>query len=317
MAVLELIPDQDDVLIKNHFKYRLYDCVLLTLLLFPLLSKAQEQEKIWTVSPLLGISSPELKLLNEGEFKSPIAGRGTIVFDEDASSEDFFYKIDNELPSIDFGTQAGIEFQLALNSRDAFVMGTSIWEGVSTSVVTTEIPFQGVLSKVVLERSGKMSAMQFFLGLKRNIVQKPKKYNLYTKFTLHEIFDVDYKENLVFGFQTGPAETFKRLLVMETQSTGILMFQLGVGFEYFLRDWLSFGFDTAYAIGAGEFQLGNGKITSDFQADDNISPTLPTQLLNGKLRYLSDVDNNGVPSYEEMKLKFDGWQLLFRFNIYY
>ena len=162
-----------------------------------------------------------------------------------------------------------------------------------------------------------MSTMQFFLGWKRNIVQKPKKYNIYSKLTLHEVFDVDYKENLVFGFQTGPAETFKRLVVMETQSTGILMFQLGIGLEYFIREWLSFGFDSSYALGANDFYLGNGKITSDFQGDDNLAPTLPSRILDNKLRYLTDVNENGVPNYEEMKLKLDGWHLLFRINIYY
>lgn len=286
-------------------------------LLFPVHVKAQEKEKIWSVSPLLGLSSPHLKLLNEGEFKAPIAGRGTVVFAEDASSEDFLFEIDNDLPSIDYGTEAGVEFQLKLDDRNAFVMGTSVWEGVSTSVVTSEVPFQGVLSEVVLERSGNISAMQFYLGWKRNFIQRPGKYNFYTKLTLHEIFDVDYKEDLVFGFQTGPAETFKRLVVMETQATGILMFQLGAGLEYFLRNWLSFSVDAAYAIGANEFDLGNGNITSDFQGDDNLAPILPTQLLNGKLRYLSDLNANGVGVYEEMKLKFDGWRLLFHFNIYY
>ena len=255
--------------------------------------------------------------MNDGEFKSPIAGRGTIVFQEDVSSENFIYKIDNDLPSIDYGTDVGLEFQLSLDDKNAFVMGISNWEGQSTAVVTSEIPFQGVLSKVVLERTGNISAMQYYLGWKRNVFQKPKKFNLYTKLTLNEIFDVDYKEDLVFGFQTGPAETFKRLIVMQTQSTGVTMFQLGVGLEYFFRDWLSFGFDSSYAIGLNEFQLGNGKITSDFQTDDNVFPILPTQLLANKLRYLTDVSASGAPTYEQMKLTFDGWQLLFRFNIYY
>ena len=300
---------------SNNIRYFLKLALTAVMVLVHTVAVAQEKEKIWTVSPFLGVSSPELKLLNEGEFKSPILGSGVLVFADDVMSDSFFFKIDNDLPEIGFGTNAGLEFQLALNSRDAFVMGTSIWEGISTSVVTTEIPFQGVLSKAALERTGNISAMQFFLGWKRNIVHRPEKFNLYTKFTLHEIFDVDYKEDLVFAFQSGPAETFKRLIVMESQSTGILMFQLGVGLEYFMRDWLSFGIDTAYAIGANEFELGNGKITSDFLSGDNISLTLPTRVVDGKLRYLTD--NNGVMRYEEMKLKFDGWQLLFRFNIYY
>lgn len=295
----------------------MWNSVVVILLSLPVVAVAQEKDKLWSISPLLGIASPDLKLLNEGEFKSPIGGRGAIVFAEDASSEDFLFKINNELPSIDYGTEAGLEFQLILDNRNAFVMGTSLWQGVSTSVVTTEIPFQGVLSKVVMERSGDISAMQFYLGWKRNIVQKPKKYNLYSKLTLHEIFDVDYKEDLVFGFQTGPAETFKRLVVMETQSTGILMFQFGMGLEYFMRDWLSFSVDTAYALGVNKFELSNGTITSDFQADDNISPILPNQVVNGRLRYLTDISDNGATNYEEMKLKFDGWRLLFHFNIYY
>ena len=311
------MPGKYDVLIAKSKIYHLRYYAMVGILLCPVIVLAQPQDKKWSVSPMLGVSSPQLKLLNEGEFKSPVAGRGTVVFQEDVSSQNFIFEIENDLPSIDYGTDVGLEFQLKLDDRNAFVMGVSNWEGVSTSVVTSEIPFQGVLSKVAVERSGNISAMQFYLGMKRNVIQKPKKYNLYTKLTLNEIFDVDYKEDLVFGFQSGPAETFKRLIVMETQSTGILMFQLGAGLEYFLRDWLSFGFDTSYAIGLNEFELGNGKITSDFQADDNVFPILPTQLLDGKLRYLTDVSNTGVPTYERMKLKFDGWQLLFRFNIYY
>lgn len=301
--------------VSNNIRHFLRPAITAILVLVHAMAVAQEKEKIWTVSPLLGISSPELKLLNEGEFKSPIIGSGVLVFVDDVISEAFLFEIDNDLPEIDFGTDAGLEFQLALNSRDAFVMGTSIWEGVSTSVVTTEIPFQGVLSKVAMERTGNVSAMQFFLGWKRNIVHRPKKFNLYTRFTLHEIFDADYKEDLVFAFQSGPADTFKRLIVMKSQSTGILMFQLGMGLEYFMRDWLSFGMDTAYAIGANEFEFSNGKLTSDFLTGDNVTMVLPTQLVNGKLRYLTN--DNGVLNYEEMKLKFDGWQLLFRFNIYY
>jgi hypothetical protein len=303
--------------IKILYKKHPLFFAVLVFLLIPALVHAQDKEKRWSVSPLLGISSPKLELLNEGEFKSPIAGRGTVVFPEDVTSETFVYEIQNDLPKIDYGTDVGIEFQLALTKKDSFVMGISNWEGSATSVVTSEIPFQGVLSEVTLDRSGTVSAMQYYLGWKRNVIQKPKKYNIYTKLTLNEVFDVDYKEDLVYGFQTGPAETFKRLIVMETQSTGILMFQLGLGMEYFLRDWLSFGFDSSYAVGFNEFELSNGKITSDFQPDDNVFPILPTQLLDNKLRYLTDVSPSGAPTYEQMKLSLDGWQLLFRFNIYY
>ena len=93
---------------SNNIRYFLKLALTAVMVLVHTVAVAQEKEKIWTVSPFLGVSSPELKLLNEGEFKSPILGSGVLVFADDLISDGFFFLIDNDLPEIGFGTNAGL-----------------------------------------------------------------------------------------------------------------------------------------------------------------------------------------------------------------
>jgi hypothetical protein len=270
------------------------------------------QDWVWSVSPLLGIYSPQLGDLNDKEFRAPLPGVGGIVIDQ-AASESFSFTIHNPLPKIRFATEAGIEFQLQLDSKNSLLFGIGSWEGMSTSVIKTEIPFQGELSQVIYERSGRVSTTQYFLGYRRNLFIKNKR-RLYARVTLNELMDVDYKEDLVFGFLSGPAEGFKRVFVTESQATGILMLQLGMGGEFFVRDWIALGFDVGYMKGIDGSRLGNISQKNDLQSGDSLALVQPAaEGPDGKLWYLS----NDGSTYRRLYLDFDGWRALVRVNFYF
>ncbi len=285
---------------------------------------AEPGAKRWSVSPLLGVAGPRLRLLNEGEFAASLPGRGRITLPVTGDNVDYDFIIDNPLKPIDWGSNAGIEFQLLLDRRHSLLFGFSVWEGGSTSTVSTEIPFQGGLTPTLYERSGKISYFEYYVGYRRNLFGKPRKYRVYGKVLLRELFDIDYEERFVFSFAGGPNETFKRNVVVESQATGVLMLEGALGSEYFFYDWLSVGMDLGYSYGFGRFRLGDASRRNDIQANDNIRFKLPAILGDDrKLKYLwraAPFDDD--PSYERdnyrpLKLKFDGWRLLVRVNFYF
>ncbi|MDR2878032.1 MAG: hypothetical protein LBV36_08360 [Chromatiales bacterium] len=280
------------------------------------IGEAQADEQRWSVSPLLGVYSPRLTALNQGEFKAPMTGRGRLLFDGVDSGQDFDFVFDNSLPEMKYGAEAGLEIGLDLDDRNRLFFGGSVWQSGSTASVRTEIPFQGSLTPVGYERSGRLSYFQYFLGWQRTLFSN-KKFRLHSRLAMHEVFDITYKEDLVFGFDTGPA-TFKRLIIMESQATGLLMMQLGLGGEYFLVKWLSVGADLGYTTSLRQFKLGNATLSTDIQAEDNLNFRTPAQLDDKQqLTYLAEAHSYSDVTYREMKLGFDGWRMLFRVNMYF
>jgi hypothetical protein len=250
--------------------------------------------------------------LNKKEFRVPLQGKGGIIIDL-AASVDYSFVVENPLPEIRFATEAGFELQLLLDEKNSLLFGMGSWEGVSTSVIQTELPFQGTLSELIYERSGRVSTTQYFLGWRRNLIHQFKR-NLYLRLTLNELMDVDYKEDMVFGFLSGPAEGFKRVVVIESQATGILMLQAGLGGELFVRDWVSLGFDVGYMKGVDQSTLGNVSTKDDFQVGDGLDIVPPSQEgPDGRLWYQGVSDN----TYHRMRLDFDGWRALLRINFYF
>jgi hypothetical protein len=282
--------------------------------------RAEDDTKTWSVSPLLGVHSPRMTMLNKGEFRSPLPGRGRIIFEDSGENTDYDFVIDNRLPAIKFGTETGLELQLMLDRRNSLIFGGSGWEGVSTSDVQTEIPFQGDLTPVGYERSASISYLEYYVGMQRILLTKPKKYNVYGRVTLNEVLDIDYKENLVFGFQDSDTgtNTFKRIIEMDSQATGLLMFNLGLGGEYFLRNWISLGVDVGYTLSADKVKLGSATLKSDIQEEDNLDFRTPVKLdSNNKLTYLSDASSYDDVTYRKLEIGFDGWRALFRVNMYF
>lgn len=277
-----------------------------------------ERDLRWTVSPMLGIHNPSLKLLNTGEFKAPLPGRGRLIPAGVEEGVDFDFIIENPLPEMAPGTEAGLEVKFRIDDRNAFFFGVSVWESGSTSSMTTEIPFQGALTPVGYERDGRVSYFQYFIGWHRILNPANRRYQFYSRVALHETFDIDYREELVFGFEPPGADTFKRFIIMESQATGQIMLQLGLGGEYFFRDWFSLGADLGYTLSASKFKLGNAKLTSDIQPEDNLNFRTPVQLdAQQQLTYLAEARSFDDVTYRDMELEFNGWRALFRINLYF
>jgi len=278
----------------------------------------------WGVSPYLGLNNPSLEKLTGAEFAAPMPGRGRLELQGAGDNVEFDFIIDNTLSAQDWGTNGGVEFQLLFNEKNTLLFGFSVWESAAQSSVITDIPFQGKLTPTNYRRSGNISYFEFSLGWKRKLFQRPKKYNIHSRLLLRELFDVDYKEEFVFSFQGEGGQSFKRVVITESQATGVLLLEMGLGVEFYLYDWLSLGADASYGFSMQTYKLGNASRKDDLQPNDNIRFKLPAILdRDGNLRYLvNPAPFDADPSYEDdnyrsLGLDFSGWRGLLRINFYF
>jgi len=274
-----------------------------------------EQPRL-SVGTYLGFHRPALEDLVDHEFKAPIAGIADIV-DEDGNTQSEIL-FPNPLPDLGYGTNAGLEFAWKLNDKYEFIIGGGTWEAYTRALAEGGFFLQGQFSEVVSERTAKISYNEFYFGFKYNLIHSPKKYKAYYRLTLNEVFDIDYREDLIFLFTSGDAEGVKKTMILESQATGLIMLQPGFGMDYFVRDWLSFGFDASYVLGFKRVNLGNGNHKVDFLSTDNVNIWLPQRLdpVTGNLQYLSE-QPSGPDDYTTIRLSFDGWKALLKMNIYF
>lgn len=267
----------------------------------------------WSVSPLLGVHQPSLEHLNKKEFIADMPSSGSVIIDAE-SSTDVEFILRNTLPEIRFGTYSGVELANRIKPDSELLFGLGVWEGGSTSVVATTVPFQGVLSDAVFERKANVSYMEYFIGWRKHFPYQKHGLKFHGAVKLHELFDIDYRESMVFAFKSGPADTFKRIVIMETQATGVLMLSADFGVEKYFTRWFSLSFDAGYTAGVSPFFLNNATLKSDYQVNDNLDVVLPAKLdEEGKLSYLGS-DN---VTFYPIRLKFDGWQSMLRISFHY
>lgn len=290
--------------------------ILVSLVLLLVIPLSYAEETRLSVGTYLGFYRPALEDLVDHEFKAPIAGSADVVgIDGNTSSQILF---PNPLPRLGLGTNAGLEFLWKLNDKYDFIVGADTWEAFSRALAKGGFFLQGQFSEVISERTAKISYNEFYFGFKYNVIHSPKKYKAYYRLTLNEIFDIDYREDLIFLFTSGDAEGVKKSMILESQATGLLMLQPGFGVDYFVNEWLSFGVDASYMIGFKRVHLGNGNDKVDFLSTDNINIWLPQRLDpdTGNLQYLSQNPVN-EDDYTTIKLSFDGWKALVKMNIYF
>ncbi len=276
------------------------------------MAATEKAEKKWAITPMIGLFSPKLQLLNDGEFKALMPGQGRVILPDSGVNLDFEFIVDNPLPAIRYGSDAGAEISYQLNSQHAFFFGMSSWEATSTGVIVTELPFQGALSKTLYERSGKISYAQFFLGWRWKFLQRGK-LSLHSLLSLHELYDIDYKEDLVFAFQEGPASSFKRIIVTQSQATGVQLLRIGIATQYHLFERFSLALDMGYFASYRKFLLGNASLQTDLQDQDNLSFRLPSrQDASGRLEYLARTTGFNDTQYQSLRLDFSGWNLMLK-----
>lgn len=265
----------------------------------------------------LGVHRPKLEDLNEGEFKSSIGGFATVFTDVGNNVQETL-NFKNPLPELELGVNGGLEFQWLINDEYSFVFGGGTWEATSRALTSGGFYVQGAPAEVTSERVAKLSYNEFFFGLKKSIVEIDNTYKLHYRLTLNEVFDIDYREDLVFLYTAGKAAGVKKTIVLQSQATGLLMLQPGIGGDYFFREWLSVGVDASYVIGLRRITLRDGTSNTNFLPTDNITFWLPQKVgsASGNLEYLNH-DFRTIDDYSTIRLNFDGWKLLFKMNLYF
>lgn len=290
---------------------------LLCLLLLSYLPSAFSEQGRLSVSPYLGLHKPALEDLNRNEFKAPIAGTADVVL-ASGEAEEQAVMFPNPLPEFTPGANAGLEFIWYLNDRYDFIAGGGTWEVSSRALAQGSLYLQGNSADAYNERTARLSYNEFYFGLRYNLVRSPKKFKGYYRLTLNEVFDIDYREDLIFLFTSGGAEGVKKSIILQSQATGLLMLQPGIGMEYSFSDLISVGVEASYLFGFRRITLRDGKLDVDFLPSDNLSLWLPQRVdpISGDLQYLAQQPAN-EEDYSKIRLNFDGWKVLFKVNIHF
>lgn len=290
---------------------------LLIILLLTSANVAVAESNRFSVTSYLGLHRPALEDVNRREFKSPMAGVADFV-DELGINTPTRINFDNPLPPLGAAVNSGLEFQWWLSDKFVFLVGMSSWEASSRALAKGDFFIQGQPADVVSERSARMSYNEYFFGLRYNVISKSEKFKMYYRATINEMFDIDFREDIVFLFLTGDASGVKKSMILQSQATGLLLFQPGFGGEYFLRDWFSVSLEASYVIGLKKIALRDGSSDSDFLPTDNLSIWLPQRISpeTGNLEYISNPPKD-AEDYNEMNLNFDGWKALVKMSIYF
>lgn len=300
----------------------------------------------WSVSFSLGGHLPNLDDLSDGLYRSPFVGTGTVLVREGSTgggagggadgedtneTEVIPFRYENTLGTAKVGALGGIEFAWHANDRHAFVFGIGSMESVTTTSTLGNIPVQQyfVSNEVESDRRGKLSYNEFMLGWRYTFFKR-NQFRLYSKLTIHEVFDIDYREEWTFLFTASPIDDLigvRRNMVAEAQTAALFMGQIGVGGEWFVTDWFSFGLEGGYMIGETEFRLQNVELRDDFTAGDAINRTgMPYRVMpDGTLGFLNpgatvdDLESAATRDnfYTPIRLGFDGWRVGVRVSLYF
>lgn len=310
-----------------------------------------EDEPHWGFSIIIGGHLPNLTALNKGLYNSKLVGDAEVllyeaqlgsqsgqtgqtgtgeVIDQNITETQPF-EFDNPLPETNLSSHAGVEFLWHANDRHSFILGTGSMENVATNRVIGNIPMQQyfVRNTVLSEHRAKISYTEYTLGWRYDWLRKSK-LKLYTRLSVHEVFDIDFRDDFSFTFLASPIDELvgvRRVMVVEAQTAALMMGQLGLGGEYFLLDWLSLGFDAGWVFGGTDFTLKDVRARDDFLNGDNVNRSgMPyRELSDGTLGYLqhgttsADVADPAAREgfYTPIHLRFDGARFLFRINMYF
>jgi hypothetical protein len=298
-----------------------YPVLVLCLLLWAGQTQARLQDKGWIFTPTVGMSGPQLSSLNDGLFLTPLSGQAEITTDlpEDVEGASAYpterFTFHNPLQPVWFWWEAGIEARRNFGRKNDFFVGISTWEANSASQIEINFPLQGAVGNTAdYTRRSSFSYTQYFVGLRRYLFERANRFNLYLNFSIHDLFDIDYKDKHVFDYTSGPPKGFSRIMIFQTQATGLLLLQFGAGAEVRLADRFSIGIDGSYALGVKDATLKDVSVKEDFNDGDRLTvfpePIRETEGGNF-IEYLSQDGKN----YEQASFRLDGWRVQLKFNI--
>ncbi len=281
---------------------------------------AQPKTEGWIFSPNFGAARPSLSVLSDHVFKAPFAGESQVVVDlpEDVVGEASYpteqFVFQNDLQPVRGGPEAGLEFRRMFGGHNDFIMGISALEIARESRSRGAFPLQGSLGNMAdYIRRAQFSYTRYYLGLQHYFYPRPSKFNLYFNLAINEFFDIDYRENHVFSFLTGPPAGFKRIFVLETQATGIVMLGAGLGADVQLADRFSIGVEGGFLFGVFDGGLKGLKRRTDINDGDRLDVIRASIDLgpDGSILVL----NPDGRTRTQRQLDMNGWRGVVKFNI--
>ena len=297
----------------------------LFLLLIPLGVHAERtfEEGAWTFAPVIGVGQPRLGAVYDGMFLSPFSGVAQLTTDlpEDVEGEVTYptqqFTFYNPLDRPIIGPEAGIEFRRQYGDKSDFIIGVGTWEVTSSADTLVLFPLQGEPdNQAEYTRRASISYTQYYLGFRRYARQRRNKRNIYIAVSAHEVFDVDYKEEHVFNFISGAPKGFKRIMVIQAQSTGILLLQAAFGMERRFSDRFSVSVEGAYIFGVKESTLRGVDVRHDFNVGDRLTRApapIDVNIQTSEVVYLPE--DGDLNNRQRAVLDFNGWKVLAKFSI--
>lgn len=292
---------------------------LFSMLTVATLARADLQDEGWIFTPVTGLSKPRLDIVHDALFKAPFTGRSEINTDlpEDVAGESAYpsesFSFRNDLQPVEIGWEAGLEMRRNFGLRNDFFIGISVWEISSDADTSVIFPIQGERNVGAdYQRRAKFSYTQYYLGMRRYLLDRKHDFNMYVNFSLHEMFDIDYKETDVFTFTSGKPKGFKRVIIYQSQATGLMLMQFGGGGEYRFADRFSISFEGAYALGMRDGTLRDVNVKEDFNAGDRLT-NQPSPLAidaTGAVNVITDQGSSRVSI-----IRLDGWRAVVKFNV--
>jgi hypothetical protein len=277
-------------------------------------AQAQQTERRWGIAPYLGFHQPALKHLNDGLFRAPYEGSAEFI-DPETSNRTGSFIYESPLPALNPGPIAGLEFRWRVNELNALVFGVGTWQASSVVGSVGNLPVQGALERVTAQRKADLSYNEYFLGWRRQLLTRPGRYRFYVAGTLHQLFDLDYREDFTTVFLSGDARTFRKSTVTLAQATGTTLLQGAFGGEWFIGDWLSLGLEGAFGLGLQKTELGAAEPLTDFLFTDNIIIEYPARAAeeDGRVEFKAEAGGE----YQKLRLDFNGWKAVFKATIYF
>lgn len=275
---------------------------------------AQETEiPKWGIAPFLGLYQPSMKDLNKGLFRAPFEGTAQFV-DPETNNQQGSFTLDMPLPSLNSSPMAGLEFSWRYNDRNVLLFGLGTWQAQSSVAGVTVMPVQGALENISAQRKASLSFTEFYLGWRRELFSEPGKYRFYVAGTLHQMYDVDYREDFTAVFLSGDARTFRKTSVTLAEATGAVLLQGTAGGEWFVTDRISLGIEGSLGWGLRKMDLGRAQLFTDFLFTDNVIIRYPGEPgADGLMNYKTEAGGE----YQDLKLDFTGWKTAIKATIYF
>ena len=284
---------------------------------------AKPDKEHWTTGLYFGMHQPVMLDISNGLQRAPIIGSGKVVEDplNNSTPVDYNFLFESSLDSKPTGVKTGFTLSWDANPTHSLIFSIGAWENSLYGTQVSQLPIQQTLTPTHIARKSITSYTEYALGWRFNFV-KFKSLSLFSNLSIHEIFDIDYKDDIVFTLNYDkPSESYHRVAVMEAQTASMLLGGLSLGLEYTTREMFSINISGGLLFGNKPVKLQHSQRKSDFLARDEVdlfTPFYPGD--NGELTYLpestthADFDNDNNP-YQAVNFSLAGWQMLIQMSL--